>query len=356
MSIITRIPRKIFSRIQLYYKIFKTDNETYYPEAERKSKFQQKLELIRHHMRHHEEEKYYYCYGMDRKGISLKDYIDYPSFRKYRDSRNKTKPFNYICLLRDKDLFSIVGKHYGMPTLCTLGVLEMGTENNQIADILKEHKHLFLKPIDDLCGNGTMCIDEINGEIIVNDKPSTIENLQKIFCSLKGDFLVQSRLIQHPAISEIYPNSINTLRIVTVNPKHSSKPEDVILLTCMLRLGAHGSYVDNWAKGGLIVRVDENGHLGEYGFYKPGYGTRVKEHPDTQTVFKDRIIPYYKEAISLAKQFHTKLKNIHSIGWDVSITKDGPVFIEGNDNWELGFVQICEGGIRAKVEKYFSKH
>lgn len=353
MNIIKRIPLKIYNRIKIYSQIFKTTNETYYPEAERKSILQQKLELIWSHVLHHEVEEYYYTYGLDRKGMSLKDYVDYPTFRKRRDACNLTEPFNYVCLLRDKDLFSIVGEHYGMPMVRTLGVFDISMAHNQIMNLLKEHKHLFLKPVDDMCGNGTMCIDEVNGGITVNDKPSNEADLVKALQSQQGDFLVQPRLIQHPALREIYPNSINTLRIVTVNPNHSSQAEDLILMACLLRLGVNGNYVDNWAKGGLIVRVGEDGMLDEYGIYKPGYGTKTKEHPDTKIVFKNRKIPYYKESISLARQFHSKLKNIHSIGWDVAITEDGPIFIEGNDNWELGFVQICEGSIQEQLKKYF---
>lgn len=40
---------------------------------------------------------------------------------------------------------------------------------------------------------------------------------------------------------------------------------------------------------------------------------------------------------------HKSLYGIHSIGWDVAITDQGPVLIEGNDNWEISIIQIDRG-------------
>ena len=51
--------------------------------------------------------------------------------------------------------------------------------------------------------------------------------------------------------------------------------------------------------------------------------------------------------------FHEKLGDIHSIGWDIAITKDGPIFIEGNDNWELSLMQACNGGLKGEFEEFF---
>ena len=47
------------------------------------------------------------------------------------------------------------------------------------------------------------------------------------------------------------------------------------------------------------------------------------------------------------------LKDIHSIGWDIAIGKDGPVFIEGNDNWEINGPQVGNRGLKKEFEEYF---
>lgn len=71
-------------------------------------------------------------------------------------------------------------------------------------------------------------------------------------------------------------------------------------------------------------------------------------HPNTGVVFKDYQLPYWNEVIEVVKLMHSYLKDIKSIGWDVAITPNGPVLIEGNDNWEIGGPQDMEGGLKKR--------
>ena len=96
----------------------------------------------------------------------------------------------------------------------------------------------------------------------------------------------------------------------------------------------------------------EKGKLMEIGFLKPRYGTSTKEHPDTHVVFKDFEVPYYKEAEKMAVELHKRLYRCHSVGWDIAITPNGPIFIEGNSRWEISGTQSAEGGLKF-IEKYF---
>ena len=47
------------------------------------------------------------------------------------------------------------------------------------------------------------------------------------------------------------------------------------------------------------------------------------------------------------------LKDVHSIGWDIAIGANGPIFIEGNDNWEINGPQVGNGGLKKEFEEYF---
>ena len=60
-------------------------------------------------------------------------------------------------------------------------------------------------------------------------------------------------------------------------------------------------------------------------------------HPDTGIKFSEFHAPEYKQAVKLACRAHKALYGIRAIGWDVAISDHGPVFIEGNDNWEISF-------------------
>lgn len=144
--------------------------------------------------------------------------------------------------------------------------------------------------------------------------------------------------------------SINTIRLVTIKDPTTKEPKP---FAAVLRLGVNGNVVDNWAMGGLIVEINDDATLAEHAFYKPGKGTKTTIHPDTKIQFKGFKIPFYKECVDTCLLFHKKL-GIHSIGWDVAITENGPVIIEGNDNWELSLMQVACGPLKSKFNKYHS--
>ena len=62
----------------------------------------------------------------------------------------------------------------------------------------------------------------------------------------------------------------------------------------------------------------------------------------------------YREAVELACRAHRSLYGIRTIGWDVAISDNGPVFIEGNDNWEISLNQACDRPLRKDWEEVIS--
>ena len=60
----------------------------------------------------------------------------------------------------------------------------------------------------------------------------------------------------------------------------------------------------------------------------------------------------FEEAKEMVRNFHLQLKEVHSIGWDITITPDGPCIIEGNDNWEISALQVTNHGMKKEFEQY----
>jgi len=169
---------------------------------------------------------------------------------------------------------------------------------------------------------------------------------------LTGEYIVQEALTQSEKMSQINPSAINTIRAVTVNT--NGKP---CLLSALLRVGTKKSgNVDNWAAGGLAVGIDMDGRLKQFGMYKPCYGGKATVHPDTGISFIDFTVPQYKEAVDLCLMVHSCLKGIHTIGWDIAITDDGPFFIEGNDNLEISLMQACDRPLKIEWKKMLNKN
>ena len=97
----------------------------------------------------------------------------------------------------------------------------------------------------------------------------------------------------------------------------------------------------------------QTGRLHDDGYMKPRFGRRLQVHPNTGIKFSDFVIPFIADAEKEAIRFHSFLKDIHSIGWDIAIGKDGPIFIEGNDNWEINGPQVGNYGLRKEFKEYF---
>lgn len=109
--------------------------------------------------------------------------------------------------------------------------------------------------------------------------------------------------------------------------------------------------VDNWAAGGLAIGIQNNGYLKKYGFYKPGYGTKTEKHPDSKIEFEKYKVPMLNEAYELSIKAHKFFYNVGAIGWDIAITEDGPVFVEGNDNFEITLMQACDKPLKEDLNR-----
>ena len=196
----------------------------------------------------------------------------------------------------------------------------------------------FCKPLDGQCGGGVFRLDTT-----VETNPDSIRDKFS-----QGVYLVQTCIVQHPEINRIYDKSVNTLRVLTVIDKDTGKPVPV---AGEVRFGAHDSVVDNLAAGGVAVGIDLiTGQMSEYGICKKGAIKRTPVHPDSQVRFAEVRIPFVREAVEQAVKLHAKLSSIRVIGWDIAITSDGPVFIEGNDNPEVSGLQTVNGGMKKKIE------
>lgn len=349
---------------QLFY-LFSHKNafltsKSYFEEiGERKSTWVILWEQLLNILRYGYLNDFYFLYGFDRKGFrNQKEYVDYALFRRKREVLNHQVENNHIVVLRDKLLFGLSAECYCIPTPHNIGYLANGKFINLDSKLEKPFEGLlelpdgeyFVKSYNGECADGVYKIDINNGTLFVEGKEINHLDFQKKLGN-KG-YLVQKKIdAQHPAISRIYPNSINTIRLVTVYDGKCKKAKE---FAAVLRVGANGHSVDNWAAGGLSIGVDiKTGRLSKYGFYKPGKGTKSDNHPNTGAFFDGIELPYWTESLELAMSFHEKLGDIHSIGWDIAITKDGPIFIEGNDNWELSLMQACNGGLKGEFEEFF---
>lgn len=347
---------------------------SYYPECNRKSKSQILKDQLYFVWKYGYVEKFYYAYGFDRIEMTrekMEEYlVTFTTFMLRMDYLNSQNPYyddflgKMTCRVinQDKFYFYLFLSRLGIPTpkvFCFVKnkqILYVDKQfdidpsqsvRDQLRQLFSKDMEAFAKPSDGMLGQGAFKLKIKDSVIEMDDVKHDMEDL--IDSVLSADYLIQELIVQDEKMSALCPTSVNTIRLQTVMDKDGN----VIPFGPGVRIGRVGNYVDNWAKGGVFVGVDmETGKLKDIGILKPKYGTKVLEHPDTHIVFNNYPVPYYKEAENLAIKLHKMMYRSHSIGWDIAITPNGPVIIEGNDRWEISLIQAVHGGL-GYLKKYF---
>lgn len=313
-----------------------------HPSGARKSVLERYLDFAYAFVLRNELSPLYYAQQLDLKGRNVRrEYLSYEEFRGIRDARNgmriSASRYNYGCLLRDKLLFERYFSGAGIPVATSLGEIHARnkaafqgtTESDFIAWGQANHQaaDLFLKPRFGIKGKGVFAVRFLGDEVEVNGK---CVRPGEFVDRLKDRYLVQNRILQHPTLSELHTHSLNTVRIITY--RSTDAPE---VFLSYLRIACNGEIADNNANARVIVRVDaQSGRCQEAGYaITSDPAIKTTTHPDSHVAFSDVVIPYWDECLSLVKRAHAWLPEMFSIGWDVALTPNGPLLLEGNDDW-----------------------
>lgn len=324
----------------------------YFAGAPRKPARRALAEQVAWRLRRGEVNEYYYCWGLDRLDApDPRTLLSYGEFRALRDRRNAADPasggLSYIAIMRDKYLFALVLRALGYPTPPLVALLD-----EREVEWLEPRRRMALTEIADgagaldaICkprfgiqGQGVFRLQLCDGELRIEGAAATPAALA---AALGGPAVLQVPIVQHAALAALHPSSVNTLRVITVRdgrePRPFSRP--------LLRAGFGGSLVDNGNAGGLQAFVDPatGRAVGDAIMLRGG---TLARHPDTGVAFDGFEVPHFHRAVELAVRLHGEVPGLHSVGWDLAITDDGPVFIEGNDNWAAGLRIGLEPGFR----------
>jgi hypothetical protein len=160
------------------------------------------------------------------------------------------------------------------------------------------------------------------------------------------DVVIQKPVKQHKALSELHPESVNTMRIVSVKTDDKVK----VYKVCV-KIGVGKERMDNGCHGGIYCGVRSDGRLRDYGILDNG-GV-LHEHPDLGYRFGDKRIPHLGRAIKLVKEAHSFMGHFRMISWDVAIDEQGEaVLIEANLTLGgISDVQMCSGPLFGRDTK-----
>ncbi len=255
----------------------------------------------------------------------------------------------YAALLRDKLSFALYmkKKEIPVPELISYNLEKHFFYDSKLYTIkIKEELYQFFNLVLEASNKNSLFVKftkEMGGKgcYLLTKRNLKTEIDTYGFSILSNNCIHQEVVIQHNEISRIYPHSINTIRFDT----YVDKNKQAHILSAFMRFGSGGSVVDNGSAGGIYLSVDlEKGKLKGCCHQLMQYGGKqLASHPDTEIIFDGYDIPFFKESCELIKKTVSVIPD-RIIGWDIAISKDGPIIIEGNDNNSFITPDIAYGG------------
>ena len=187
----------------------------------------------------------------------------------------------------------------------------LNNNEEEFRKFLKDKKEIIVKPLSLSCGKG---VEKINIEKA---------DARKLYKHLleNNQVLVEEVATQHKAINDIYPYSINTVRIVTLNKK---------VVAAFIRFGTNRSVVDNFNHGGIVTTINIESGIVEFPAIDKT-GKVYTKHPQTNKALIGLKIPMWEKIKQLCIEACEVTPEIGYVGWDVCVGEKRPSLIEGND-------------------------
>lgn len=174
---------------------------------------------------------------------------------------------------------------------------------------------IISKPAAEACGRGVE-------KLTVSDFPShkaLFDHLRTI-----NSALCEECIIQHKDVAALYPLSVNTYRVVTVFTEGEAH-----IVYAFIRIGNGGRFVDNINAGGMAAPVNTDTGIIEFPAFDKD-SIYYETHPYTNCPIKGWQLPFWKESVETVLKAATVIPQVGYVGWDVAVTENGPLLIEGN--------------------------
>ena len=160
---------------------------------------------------------------------------------------------------------------------------------------------------------------------------------------------LEELVVQHPAWEALCPGCVNTMRVITGAAKGQSW-----LIFAATRVGSGTSVADNFHMGGSAVLIDmETGKLTGNGIDK-----KLNEHECSATGvrYDGYQVPFWEEIKKLCLDAALVNDQIHFVGWDVAVTPNGPLLIEGNRGSGFDLPQVlAKRGLKDMIDTLIAR-
>ena len=209
----------------------------------------------------------------------------------------------------------------------------------------------IVKPQDSGSGHGVALVESQDGQLV--RRRGAARRRYRVGAS-RTTTLVERVIPQHPFWRAFYPDSANTMRLLTMWTPGDAAP---FIAAAAQRVGASDTApTDNFSGGGMAAAIDlATGRLGKARRRTPsGRPEHLTHHPESGAPIAGAELPYWDRIRETVLRAASVVGVARYVGWDVLVDEAGtPVIIEGNSNTGVHVLQLGEGLLKNPSARRF---
>lgn len=292
------------------------------------------------------DEEFYY--GFYHKTVAEKEEYMVDNMRsvyvEHLDTGDKTE------LIRQMEnkylLYKRLESYYKRDVIELVGKSDYGV----FAEFVKKHYSFVVKPADWSSGIGIhkVSMDQYDNDprIAFNSILNEGADIKKNHTRRDSNMVLEELIQQDESMSVLHRGSVNAIRATAVRGKDGN----IHIFHPWIKVGMNGKFVASAAQDGFAAEVDVNtGVVITDGYQEDGHVFEVQ--PNTGVRIKGFQIPRWNEMLAMVDELMEQLPEYGYVGWDLVLTKDGWVVMEGNYSGNFSFQMINGRGFKSEFEE-----
>jgi hypothetical protein len=303
----------------------------------------------------------YFLYELYRPDLPYEEKQQYFTGLMHVRQQERLLPAGYLALLDDKFIFKQYYASFGFPLPKTYGIyhpfhgrtasgqpLRNAAQLRRFFEELPERgfviKHAmsgsgrWVLVFDSFAGQPQPVLGHVNGDCYTFEQ--VLARLTPAEPHAHPGFLFEERVKQHPFLERLNPATLHTTRVVTIMANDGT----IHVVGAALKVGLDKSGVESTIEDNLSVPIDiETGRLGQAAQRDGLRFLRLAEHPRNAIRIEGEVLPLWTEMKQLAVEAALAARCVRSVGWDIGLSEEGPVLIEGNQAWGAEILQVPLG-------------
>lgn len=267
--------------------------------------------------------------------------------------RKATINGEYSHLMGDKILFekhlkTVIKGIENLDVVENIGYIDKGCFKSLKKDVesekfssliaLLEKNDLILKPVSGSRGRGVLLLQKSEDHYLLDFKKYSLSQLELFFSTL-NHYLIQERFVQKGFSHDIYPGSLNCLRVCTMMDPHTNEP---FIPYALHRFGSCDSgYTDNSSLGGISAVIGHDGRLEKARtLNRNGVIEIYESHPLTNKPIYNEKVPNWEQISESLLEMVRRMPYLKNIGWDVVLSDNKAYILEGNIGPGVNIIQV----------------